>query len=252
MVDDYRFRLINQSSPALPYYASRKNAQTSVADAKSTVEGAPESSDYVSGDTIELTKVTDIGAYANQVQGNAADGAASVGNPVQVAGKDGSGNVQALLTGTDGSQLIQGIVADGVAASGNPVQIGGKDGSGNIQSVRTGTDGSERVEIMDGATPVDATPVEVASGTGDAQAIAAATGLRLFGFSVRENAAGAATAILYHGTANTDPPIAFLSLASGAVQIQWFGDKGIAIPNGLYVDRLSGTTHFSFWKGVVS
>lgn len=247
MPDDFKYRLINQSSPALPYYQSRKNAQASVAAAKSTVEGAPESPDYTAGDTVELTKVTDIGAYAPQAQGTAADGAAAVGNPVVVAGVDGSGNVQSLLTATDGSQLIQGMAADGAAASGNPVQIGGKDGSGNVQALKTGTDGTARNEIADGATPV-----ELASGTGDAQAIAAAAGLRLFGFSVRENAGGAATAILYHGTANTDPPIAFLSLASGAVQIQWFGDKGIAIPNGLFVDRLSGTTHFSFWKGVVS
>lgn len=43
------------------------------------------------------------GASANQTQGTAADGAAAVGNPVQVAGKDGSGNVQAVATDTFGN-----------------------------------------------------------------------------------------------------------------------------------------------------
>lgn len=42
------------------------------------------------------------GASSDQVQGTAADGAAAVGNPVQVAGKDGSGNIQAVSTDTSG------------------------------------------------------------------------------------------------------------------------------------------------------
>lgn len=40
---------------------------------------------------------------AYKVQGFAADGAAASGNPVQIAGKDGSGNIQALLVETDGT-----------------------------------------------------------------------------------------------------------------------------------------------------
>lgn len=40
------------------------------------------------------------------VQGTAADGAAAVGNPVQVGGVDGSGNAQALAVETNGQQKI--------------------------------------------------------------------------------------------------------------------------------------------------
>jgi hypothetical protein len=64
------------------------------------------------------------GATANQMQGTAADGAAAVGNPVQVAGKDGSGNVQSLLTGTDGSVFVQGAGAHAATTVGNPVLSG--------------------------------------------------------------------------------------------------------------------------------
>lgn len=46
------------------------------------------------------------GASSNSIQGPAADGAAAVGNPVQVGGVDGSSNVQALSVDTAGRQLI--------------------------------------------------------------------------------------------------------------------------------------------------
>lgn len=42
------------------------------------------------------------GSSAQQVQGNAADGSAALGNPLQVAGKDGSGNIQSWLMETSG------------------------------------------------------------------------------------------------------------------------------------------------------
>lgn len=50
-----------------------------------------------------VTSSSGSGASSNQVQGTAADGAATVGNPVQIAGKDGSGNTQTILTDTAGS-----------------------------------------------------------------------------------------------------------------------------------------------------
>lgn len=43
------------------------------------------------------------GTSSTSVQGTAADGAAAVGSPVQIGGKDGSGNVQAVLTDTSGA-----------------------------------------------------------------------------------------------------------------------------------------------------
>lgn len=66
------------------------------------------------------------GGSASQVQGTAADGAVAIGNPVQTAGKDGSGNIQAILTDTTGAQIVQasGDVASGVADNGNPLKAG--------------------------------------------------------------------------------------------------------------------------------
>jgi hypothetical protein len=53
-------------------------------------------------------KATPTGASADQVQGTAADGAAAVGNPVQMGGVDGSGNAQAVLLDTNGRLQIAG------------------------------------------------------------------------------------------------------------------------------------------------
>lgn len=43
------------------------------------------------------------GASSTQVQGSAADGSPASGNPVQIAGKDGAGNIQTVLTDTTGA-----------------------------------------------------------------------------------------------------------------------------------------------------
>jgi hypothetical protein len=51
-------------------------------------------------------KASGTGTGSAEVQGTAADGAAAVGKPVQVGGKDGSGNAQALLTDTSGQPLL--------------------------------------------------------------------------------------------------------------------------------------------------
>lgn len=78
------------------------------------------------------------GTSASQVQGTAADGAAAVGSPVQVGGKDGSGNAQALLTGTDGALASVGNVAHDAADSGNPLKLGGKAASSLPSAVAAG------------------------------------------------------------------------------------------------------------------
>lgn len=61
------------------------------------------------------------------VEGRDKDGSADSGRPpVKIAGKDGAGNVQTLLVGTDGSSAVVGSVAAGATDSGNPVKIAGK------------------------------------------------------------------------------------------------------------------------------
>lgn len=54
-----------------------------------------------------------------QVVGTAADGAAASGNPVQMGGKDGSSNIQTILTDTAGNQavLLKDASANGITSS---------------------------------------------------------------------------------------------------------------------------------------
>jgi hypothetical protein len=87
------------------------------------------------------------------------------------------------------------------------------------------------------------TVTEIVSGTGDAAAVAASIDLRLVGFSCRETAAATAEFIIRNGTSASDPPVAFVKLASGQSLTQWFGEVGLACHNGIYIDRVSGTTH---------
>jgi len=84
-----------------------------------------------------------------QVRGGAADGDPVAGNPVLIAGKDGSGNAQTLLVGTDGAIPFGGQAADGAPVTGNPVRIGGKDGSNNTQDLSTDTNGRANVNVVD-------------------------------------------------------------------------------------------------------
>lgn len=81
--------------------------------------------------------VTSTISGTQTVQGTAADGAAAVGNPVQVGGVDGSGNAQALLTDTSGRQQVVGGAANGASSAGiNPVLVCGADGGPNLVTLR--------------------------------------------------------------------------------------------------------------------
>lgn len=56
------------------------------------------------------------GASATQVQGTAAEGAAVVGSPVRIGGKDGAGNTQDIITDTDGHPQVD-VLSDVVAGA---------------------------------------------------------------------------------------------------------------------------------------
>lgn len=77
------------------------------------------------------------------------------------------------------------------------------------------------------------------AGTTDEQGIAAAPGLRLMGYFIRETAAAAATLNLCHGTSNTTIMCAE-NLASSASVSRWFGPQGLPAHNGVYIERLTG------------
>jgi hypothetical protein len=82
----------------------------------------------------------------------------------------------------------------------------------------------------------------VAAGTTDEAGIAAAHGLRLMGYSVRETAAAVATLNIEHGTANSSPKMAVINLAASVTKDAWFGPQGLPCEGGIWIERLTGTT----------
>lgn len=82
----------------------------------------------------------------------------------------------------------------------------------------------------------------VAAGTGDEAGKAAAHGLRLMGYSVRESAAGAATVNIEHGTANSSPVMAAETLAASTGAVRWFGPQGLPCADGIWIERVAGNT----------
>lgn len=68
------------------------------------------------------------------------------------AGSNNIGDVDIASAPTGSSAIeVQGTAADGASIAGDPVQVGGKDGSGNAQSLLTDTDGHLQVDILSGA-----------------------------------------------------------------------------------------------------
>lgn len=80
------------------------------------------------------------------------------------------------------------------------------------------------------------------SGITSTQGLAAATNLVLMGFSCIETAGSVAQFILNHGTSNSGPIISWVSLSANESSREWYGPQGKAVPNGVYVQRVSGTT----------
>lgn len=111
------------------------------------------------------------------VVGTAGDGASPVGNSVAVAGVDGSGKVRTILVDTSNRAwtVPSGFVAAGAAASLNPIYIGGADGSGNVRAILTTATGA--VQTYDGRTALTVSaPATASITTSSAQIIAANTG----------------------------------------------------------------------------
>lgn len=92
---------------------------------------------------LEIAQLTTINTNLGgnlKVQGAGADGAAPTGNPVLVAGQDGT-NAQSLKTDTTGRPEVVGPVAAGSAiGTAAPVLCGGSDGT-NVQRLRVDTSG---------------------------------------------------------------------------------------------------------------
>lgn len=86
------------------------------------------------------------------------------------------------------------------------------------------------------------TATPIASGTTDAQAVAATLGLRLMGYSVKENAGSpdVATLVVRNGTTSGDTAIVNINLAASGSDTQWYGPQGVPVDAGVFIDRLTG------------
>lgn len=146
------------------------------------------------------------------VNGAAADGAAiaGAGNPVYMAGQDGS-LIQAILTDSGGRQIVVGAAGSGQVTVGNPVLVGGQDGT-NARTLLTDTGGRAVVlataqldssNMRDGAG-VALTPkyafIEAAT-NGDNTLVALVSGKKIRVLALMLIAAGTVTARLQSGAA---------------------------------------------------
>lgn len=91
------------------------------------------------------------------------------------------------------------------------------------------------------------TATVVTSGSGDTQGVAAATGLRLVGFSITEDAGAVARLRLRNGTSTAGTELFDVQLAAGESAREWFGTTGPKCASGLFVDRVSGTTRLTLY-----
>jgi len=86
-------------------------------------------------------------------------------------------------------------------------------------------------------------------------AVAAQAGLRLMGFSAKESAGipAAATFTLVHGaTVGGGTNVAYQNLALSGSNTEWFGPDGIACPDGISIDWLTGQVDVCIFYKVVT
>lgn len=178
-------------------------------------------------------------------------GTVSVSEPVTV---DGTVALDAATLAA-----LESITVSGTVSVTEPVSIDDNGGSITVDAVSlplpTGASteakqdtGNASLATIAGNRTANSFTV-IASGTGDETGLAAASNLRLMGFSICETASVPALAhlILRHGTSATDPIISQIKLAPGESIRDWFGDQGIAVASGVYIDRVTGTTQVTLY-----
>lgn len=101
--------------------------------------------------------------------------------------------------------------------------------------------------------PEPAVLTVVATGTADAQAIAATANLRVHTIIVKESAVtpAAAVVIIRHGTTATDPIVAELDLIANGEKELNFTERGLALASGIFIDRVSGSTQLALGSSTV-
>jgi hypothetical protein len=82
---------------------------------------------------------------------------------------------------------------------------------------------------------VTATAIRATTGVQTASAVV------LMGITIGDSSHGQVHLHLHNGGANTTPIVALIKPANGDHETHWFGPNGIACPNGIFVDLISGT-----------
>ena len=86
-------------------------------------------------------------------------------------------------------------------------------------------------------------------------AVAAATGLRLMGYSCRESAGTPAVAafdIVNGATGAGGTAIIAVELAANASETKWFGDTGIDASSGISINHSAGTVDVNLFYKVIA
>jgi len=99
--------------------------------------------------------------------------------------------------------------------------------------------------------PIDP-PATVTPETGaDHATVAAATGLCLMGFSVRESSGTAAAQFaLRNGTGTGDPLLVNVTLNANESDSRWFGPGGLAAAAGIFFDLIAGAVEVQVYSAV--
>jgi hypothetical protein len=97
--------------------------------------------------------------------------------------------------------------------------------------------------------------VNAAVGANVDAAVAATPGLRLMGYSAKESAGtpAAATFSIVHGaTGAAGTSVVHQNFAASGSNSEWFGPDGIACPNGISIDWLTGAVDVNIFYKVVA
>ena len=133
LLTDATGKLITSTTVSLPDPLPTEDASDgTVGSAVPTIAGLIGASDgtdlrAVSSNASGQLQVETVAGSVATVEGTAASGAVPVGNPVLVAGFDGT-DVRDLSTDTSGRQIVVGGAATGAVPVGNPVLVAGFDG----------------------------------------------------------------------------------------------------------------------------
>ena len=161
-------------------------------------------------------------------------------------GKDSSGLAKAVKTDTDGQlrvRFVDSNMANDVASN-IPVPL----------ASQKRPDGANILLVTEASLPDGATAFPLVSGTSGIQGITAFATLRLVGFTITEDASTPAEARvrLHHGVNNTSPELFDIVLTPKQSIREWFDIGGIAVPNGVFIDRVTGTTRITLYARAVS